>query len=121
MKVSIITRRAVVALAAVTAVAAVGACGSTDDGSSDDASGSVQVQTANGPVTIDGTPHKIVTIGSQWTETVIALGEQPVAYYDAVKATTGAGAVARGQGRRRPRRSTSRRTSSPRSRISTRT
>ncbi|GEE03200.1 periplasmic binding protein [Gordonia spumicola] len=88
MKVSIITRRAVVALAAVTAVAAVGACGSTDDGSSDDASGSVQVQTANGPVTIDGTPHKIVTIGSQWTETVIALGEQPVAYYDAVKATT---------------------------------
>ncbi|QRY64392.1 ABC transporter substrate-binding protein [Gordonia sp. PDNC005] len=89
MKVSITTRRVLAAFATATAVVAISACGSTDDGGSEGASGSVQVQTANGPVTINGTPEKIVTIGSQWTETVVALGQQPVAYYDAVKATTG--------------------------------
>lgn len=89
MKVSITTRRIIATIAAATAVIAVSACGSTDDSSSGTDSGSVEVQTANGPVSIDGTPTKIVTIGSQWTETVVALGEQPVAYYDVVKATTG--------------------------------
>lgn len=81
------SRRGLLALLAIVTLG-VGAC-STDGGDAkNDSSRSVTVETADGPVTIKGTPSRIVTLGSPWTETVISLGVQPLAGFDAVKAST---------------------------------
>ncbi|MGB3605433.1 MAG: ABC transporter substrate-binding protein [Gordonia sp. (in: high G+C Gram-positive bacteria)] len=51
--------------------------------------GPIQVNTANGPVTIDGTPKRIVTLGAQWIDTALAFGVKPVAYLDNIAILTG--------------------------------
>lgn len=44
--------------------------------------GPVQVNTPQGPVTIEHTPKRIVTLGAQWIDTSLAFGVTPVAYLD---------------------------------------
>ncbi|MBM7365450.1 ABC transporter substrate-binding protein [Gordonia hydrophobica] len=55
----------------------------------EDSGGPIQVNTANGSVTINGTPKRIVTLGSQWMDTALAFGVTPVAYLDNIKLLTG--------------------------------
>lgn len=71
-------RRAVLAVVALTMVIGVAACGSggTDAGSS----GSVTIKHSMGEAVIDGVPKRIVTIGTQWLDAVVALGVTPVGY-----------------------------------------
>lgn len=82
----------VAAFLAVTALT-VAACGSGDGGdtttdASASSAGPVTIETAAGPVTLDAPPKRIVAVGSQWGETMIALGVTPVGYYDSVKVST---------------------------------
>lgn len=51
--------------------------------------GPIQVNTAQGPVTIKGTPKRIVTLGAQWIDTALAFGVKPVAYLDNIQILTG--------------------------------
>lgn len=74
------SRRLLAALTAA-AVLIVTACGSTDDETDGSSVGPVTVQTAVGPVTVDAKPERVVAIGSQWTDTVLALGVTPVVFY----------------------------------------
>jgi iron complex transport system substrate-binding protein len=80
-----LTRRA--ALAALVAAALLtAACGSDDAGSdgsgSDDAGGgdAVTIEHAFGETTLDEAPERVVTLGAQWTDVLLALDEEPVAY-----------------------------------------
>lgn len=59
---------------------AITACSAPDEDSS--GGGVIQVNTPQGPVTIDGTPKRIVTLGTQWIDTALAFGVTPVAYLD---------------------------------------
>ena len=43
----------------------------------------MQVNTPQGAVVIKKKPEKIVTLGAQWIDTVLAFGTTPVGYYDA--------------------------------------
>ncbi|ALG86101.1 ABC transporter substrate-binding protein [Gordonia phthalatica] len=56
----------------------------------ENAGGPIQVNTAQGPVTIKGTPKRIVTLGAQWIDTALAFGVKPVAYLDNIQILTGA-------------------------------
>lgn len=67
----------VLALAGMLAIA--GCSPPAEDGG---AGGTVQVNTPQGPVTITGTPTRIVTLGSQWIDTALAFDVTPVAYLD---------------------------------------
>lgn len=77
---------------ALTAVFAVlilliSACSSPEE-KDDSAGGPIQVNTSMGQVTIDGTPERIVTLGTQWTDVALAFGVTPVAYLDNVELLT---------------------------------
>lgn len=83
------TMKTVLALVAglLAVVLAVSACSAPDE---DEASGGpIQVNTAQGPVTVKGTPKRIVTLGAQWIDTALAFGVKPVAYLDNIQILTG--------------------------------
>lgn len=65
---------------ALAAILALSGCSAPAEESS--SGGVVQVNTPQGPVTINGTPTRIVTLGSQWIDTALAFGVTPVAYLD---------------------------------------
>ncbi len=62
------------------------ACSSPEEDSGNGAP--IQVNTPMGPVTINGVPKNIVTIGTQWTDVALAFGVTPVAYLDNVELLT---------------------------------
>ncbi|WP_024800456.1 ABC transporter substrate-binding protein [Nocardia sp. BMG51109] len=68
---------AVVALA-VGLVLGVAGCGSGGDDAG--STGSVTVDHTMGKATIEGTPKRVVTIGTQWLDAAVALGVTPVGY-----------------------------------------
>jgi iron complex transport system substrate-binding protein len=83
------TRTGVPALTALIAalVLLISACSSPEE--DDNAvGGPIQVNTPNGQVTINGTPERIVTLGTQWTDVALAFGITPVAYLDNVELLT---------------------------------
>ena len=55
----------------------------------ENAGGPIQVNTAQGPVTVEGKPKRIVTLGAQWIDTALAFGVKPVAYLDNIQLLTG--------------------------------
>ncbi|WP_188587646.1 ABC transporter substrate-binding protein [Gordonia jinhuaensis] len=63
------------------------ACSSADD-SSDSTVAPVVVNTSSGSVEIKNIPKRVVTLGSQWTDVMLALGVTPVAYVDNVEMQT---------------------------------
>ncbi|MFZ2509964.1 MAG: ABC transporter substrate-binding protein [Gordonia sp. (in: high G+C Gram-positive bacteria)] len=76
-----VVRRATASVALLLSVMlAVSACSAPDEAGGD--GGPVQVNTPQGPVTIEHTPKRIVTLGAQWTDTALAFGVTPVAYLD---------------------------------------
>lgn len=80
-------RRAGVAAALLLSLILVAtACSAPDEGGGD--GGPVQVNTPQGPVTIEHTPKRIVTLGAQWTDTVLAFGVTPVAYLNLTGGTS---------------------------------
>ncbi|WP_139026098.1 ABC transporter substrate-binding protein [Gordonia neofelifaecis] len=83
------TTKTVLALVAglLAVVLAVSACSAPEEEQS--AGGPIQVNTAQGPVTINGTPKRIVTLGAQWIDTALAFGVKPVAYLDNIQILTG--------------------------------
>ncbi|PXY33206.1 hypothetical protein BAY59_08855 [Prauserella coralliicola] len=75
--------RSVAVLAGALAVAAIAGCGSDEGGT--EASGRalanpVTVEHRFGSTTIDTVPERIVTIDVQWTDTMLAMGVEPVGY-----------------------------------------
>ncbi len=84
------TAKTLVALIAglLAVILAVSAC--SPPAEEEAAGGPIQVNTAQGPVTIKGTPKRIVALGAQWIDTALAFGVQPVAYLDNIQILTGA-------------------------------
>jgi iron complex transport system substrate-binding protein len=81
---SSITSVLVAFLAALTLV--VSACSSPEEEAG--AGAPIRVNTPMGQVTINGTPERIVTLGTQWTDVALAFGVTPVAYLDNVELLT---------------------------------
>lgn len=80
------TRLVVAALVALAALAACGSDDGTAEGSEDGDRAEQQegypvtIEHAVGETTIEQRPERIVTLNQQWTDALLALGEQPVAY-----------------------------------------
>lgn len=72
---------AALALAMLALVA--GACGGSSDDSDEGAGGdgpAVEVEHRFGVTEIDGVPQRIVSLSSQWTDVLLAMGTQPIAH-----------------------------------------
>lgn len=68
-------------LAALVIGLAASGCSSGDDGSgADGGAESSTVEHVFGSTTIEGVPERIVSLNTQWTSTLLALGVQPVGY-----------------------------------------
>ncbi|OZC29414.1 ABC transporter substrate-binding protein [Gordonia polyisoprenivorans] len=80
-------RRVGVVVMIVVLMLTVGACSASDDAAT--VGPPIQVNTARGPVTITGTPKRIVTLGTQWIDVTLSFGVTPVAYLDNLQVLTG--------------------------------
>lgn len=69
-------------LLALGLVAGLAACGTGSDEAADQ--GAVTITHNFGETTVDGTPERVVTLGSQWLDATQAMGVTPVAYADSV-------------------------------------
>ncbi|KAA0021239.1 ABC transporter substrate-binding protein [Antrihabitans cavernicola] len=82
-------RRCALALLATVAVLAPAACGSDSTDAKQESTETVSIKHSLGTTNIEGTPQRVVTIGSQWLDAAQALGVKPVGYVDTVSAMSG--------------------------------